>query len=307
VIISHEHRYVFIELPRTGSSTINHELRRNYGGEWMLGKHSTYQDFLRVATPDERTYFAFAGIRNPLDVTVSRYVQVRTDARQRFTDPGKRARRTSLPEQIESRVFDWVRRNDASFEQFLLHWYWLPYDTWSSVDHRRLDFVVRFESLSDDFAEAIRRIGLTPKRKLPARNVTGGRSRSLDDYYTSEATRRRAAWVFGPYMREWDYDFPESWGDLPVPIWSEAEQRLLRFYRGLYWRFVRSAPTVTPRKNRRERERKQAQRRAATAAQAAPIDEADDMLGDDDELDDLAGGEQLDDLASDDLEADEDD
>ncbi len=178
VIISHEHRYVFIELPRTGSSTINHELRRNYGGEWMLGKHSTYQDFLRVATPDERTYFAFAGIRNPLDVTVSRYVQVRTDARKRFTDPGKRARRTSLPEQIESRVFDWVRRNDASFEQFLLHWYWLPYDTWSSVDHRRLDFVVRFESLAEDFAEAIRRIGLTPKRKLPARNVTGvGRAR----------------------------------------------------------------------------------------------------------------------------------
>ena len=133
-----------------------------------------------------------------------------------------------------------------------------------------MDFVVRFESLSDDFAEAIRRIGLTPKRKLPARNVTGGRSRSLDDYYTSDAARRRAAWVFGPYMREWNYDFPESWGDVSVPAWSEAEQRVLRFYRGLYWRFVRSVPTVTPRKGRRERERKQAERRAAMAAQSAP-------------------------------------
>ena len=260
MIISHEHRYVFIELPRTGSSTINHELRRNYGGEWMLGKHSNYQDFLRVATPDERTYFAFAGIRNPLDVTVSRYAQVQADARERFTDRTKRAARTSLPEQIENRVFDWVQRNDATFEQFLLHWYWLPYDTWASVDHRRMDFVIRFESLADDFAEAIRRIGLEPKRRLPQRNVTVGRSRSLDDYYTSAAARRRAAWVFGPYMREWGYSFPESWGPLDVPTWSEAELRVLRFYRGLYWRFLRFVPTHTPRKSREQRELERAER-----------------------------------------------
>jgi hypothetical protein len=251
MIISHKHRYVFIELPRTGSSTINQELRKNYDGEWLLGKHSTYNDFLRVATPDERTYFAFSGIRNPLDVTVSRYAQVLTDARERFSNEDKRRKRTSLPEKIENRVYDWVHRNNADFEAFLLHWYWLPYDTWSSMDHHKLDFVIRFESLDEDFAETLRRIGMEPVRPLPARNVTSGRSRNLDDYYTP-AARRRAAWVFGPYMEEWGYAFPESWGDVSVPAWSEAALRMLRVYRGAYWRFLRRAPTVKPKRSRIE-------------------------------------------------------
>jgi hypothetical protein len=224
-------------------------------------------------------------------------VQVKTNARQRFSDPTKRAHRTSLPERIENRVFDWVRRNDASFEQFLMHWYWLPYDTWASVDHRRLDFVVRFESLADDFAEAIRRIGLTPKRRLPARNVTGGRSRSLDDYYTSEATRHRAAWVFGPYMREWNYAFPAAWGEVSVPLWSDAELRLLRCYRNLYWRFLRSVPAVKPRRTRAEQAQKRAARRAAVAAaraaHRAPVEE---KLAELDDLDD----QEMDELAEDD-------
>ena len=30
----------------------------------------TYRDFLRQATEDEKTYFVFSGIRNPLDVAV---------------------------------------------------------------------------------------------------------------------------------------------------------------------------------------------------------------------------------------------
>lgn len=264
MIISHRHRYVFIELPRTGSSTINQELRKNYDGQWLLGKHSTYHDFLRVASPDERSYFAFSGIRNPLDVTVSRYAQVLTDARERFSNEDKRRKRTSLPEKVENRVYDWVHRNNADFEAFLLHWYWLPYDTWSSMDHHKLDFVIRFEWLDGDFAEALRLIGLQPVRELPARNVTSGRSRDLDDYYTP-AARRRAAWVFGPYMQEWGYAFPDSWGDVSVPAWSEAALRLLRLYRGAYWRFLRRAPTVKPRG-----------RKAAELPDAEPPDTSDD-------------------------------
>lgn len=42
VIISHEHKYVFAELPHTGSTAVSRELRENYAGEKILGKHSTY-------------------------------------------------------------------------------------------------------------------------------------------------------------------------------------------------------------------------------------------------------------------------
>ena len=50
-------------------------------------------------------------------------------------------------------------KHDADFETFLRRWYVLPYDTWTSLDHRRLDMVMRTETLADDFATALQRIG----------------------------------------------------------------------------------------------------------------------------------------------------
>lgn len=54
MIISHEHRYVFVEVPRTGSSAINRELRERYGGVRILTKPATYEEFARQASDDER-------------------------------------------------------------------------------------------------------------------------------------------------------------------------------------------------------------------------------------------------------------
>ena len=54
MIISHKHKYVFIELPMTGSTAINNELRENYDGIYVLKKHSSYRDFLKDATEAEK-------------------------------------------------------------------------------------------------------------------------------------------------------------------------------------------------------------------------------------------------------------
>src|SRR2546426_260618 len=40
LIVSHKHRYVFVELPRTGSTAVRHELRELYDGTPILHKHS---------------------------------------------------------------------------------------------------------------------------------------------------------------------------------------------------------------------------------------------------------------------------
>ena len=55
MIISHAHRYVFVEVPRTGSRAVATELREHYDGHEILRTHATYSDFLRQATDDERT------------------------------------------------------------------------------------------------------------------------------------------------------------------------------------------------------------------------------------------------------------
>jgi hypothetical protein len=238
VIVSHKHRYVFVEVPRTGSSAINLELRTHYDGEAILRKHATYRDFLRQATDDERTYFAFSGIRNPLDVAVTRFAHLKEDARGHFSDPHHVRIRNTLAARIERRIHAWVQRTDANFESFLRRWYVLPYDTWTSLDHKRMDMVIRFESLAEDFATALRRIGIEPVRPLPVFNATPGRDRDYLDYYTPRAIRR-AIWVFGPYMEEWGYEFPESWGNVRIPLWSKLLQRTIRAGRRVYWNHFR--------------------------------------------------------------------
>ena len=44
MVLSHKQEYLFVELPRTGSTTISKELCTHYAGEKILSKHATYED-----------------------------------------------------------------------------------------------------------------------------------------------------------------------------------------------------------------------------------------------------------------------
>ena len=89
MIISDEHKYVFVELPFTASTAISRELWEHYGGRRVLRKHSSYREFLKYASPEQRAYFVFSGMRNPLDEAVSLYVKLRTNHRNNYTKPMK--------------------------------------------------------------------------------------------------------------------------------------------------------------------------------------------------------------------------
>jgi hypothetical protein len=240
VIISHEHRYLFVELPRTGSTAIRRELREQYDGAPILHKHATYLEFTRQASEDEKRYFVFSGIRHPLDDAVSRYFKLKTDHKQRFSDPEHHQRRRGLLNSVvDRRMYDYLRRTDADFSAFFLHFYVLPYDTWASLSHRSFDYVIRFERLVDDFDAALRAIGIEPKRPLPHVNPTGQRARSFADYY-SPAAIRRARRVIGPYMERWGYEFPDSWAvDPPTRLHRLGYEGFSRLAQ-VYWRSLRS-------------------------------------------------------------------
>jgi len=66
VIISHKYKYVFIGLPLAASTAISKELCEKYDGKPILSKHSIYQDFLKIATKEEKGYKVIACARNPL-------------------------------------------------------------------------------------------------------------------------------------------------------------------------------------------------------------------------------------------------
>lgn len=243
MIISHTHKYVFIELPSTGTTAVSAELCRKYDGENILKKHSTYPTFLAQASPHEKEYFSFSCVRNPMDAVVSQYFKLKTD-HWNFEHPRKLAKRNALNKFVFSnrrlKQLRYIRDNDADFASYFLRFYTRPYSTWAVLSHHQLDFVMRFERLSDDFARAITKIGLQPVRPLPMRNKTSDRESDFLEYY-SVNTIERAKTVFGPFMSEWDYDFPESWGDVKTTAWQRYYYSTLNAVRKIFWKYLKHA------------------------------------------------------------------
>ena len=261
MIIGREHRYVFVQLPRTGCTAIEKELIAQYSGERILAKHSTYRDFLRHASEEERAYFAFSSIRNPLDDAVSHFMKIASDHGGRFSDPVRRRHRVgrrgaerfrsdgtdnkgrppvprSFAERRDNRMHSYITKRNADFTRFFLRYHWIPYDNWSRLDHARMDHLIRFERLEQSFADVLAHLGLEQRRPLPVRNRTAAKGRDWLSYYTAE-TIPRARFVFGPYMCRWGYRFPEEWSDIETPRLAEAAYLTLGPPRTLYWSRLR--------------------------------------------------------------------
>ncbi|MBI4787795.1 MAG: hypothetical protein HY782_12185 [Chloroflexi bacterium] len=238
MIISHKHKYLFVELPRTGSTAISRELRLNYDGEAIMVKHATYADFLKTAGAEEKQYFVFSGIRNPLDDAVSLYFKYVTDHKHKWTNPDRLQRSRGLVSLLSLRQFRFVQQQQPDFATYLKRFYRTPYNNWSALSHKDLDYIIRFEHLQSDFAEAIKRIGLELVRPLPQVNTTEKKNRDYLAYYTPEA-RAHARRVFGPFMQQWGYEFPPEWGNGQISRWDELQFNFFNIFRTLYWKYLR--------------------------------------------------------------------
>ncbi len=239
MIISHTYRYLFVELPRTGSTAISRELRAHYDGKPILSKHATYYDFLKIANAQEKSYFVFAGIRNPLDDVVSLYFKYKTDHRHQFTDPVKvRRKRTSIY-YFDTVAFRFVHQKHIDFPTFFKTFYKIPYNNWSQLSHKQFDFIIRFESIQDDFAKALELIGIQPKRPLPLANKTNGKMQDFWSYYTPDMIPR-AKRIFGPFMKQWGYTFPPEWGETEIPWWNQMEFHFYNLFRNVYWKHLKT-------------------------------------------------------------------
>jgi len=232
MIISHKYKYLFVELPHTASTAISYELCNYYGGEPILHKHAHYSEFLRIADRGERHYFTFAGIRNPLDVTVTVYFKRKTNHQGFYTDPKHWRKNGGHVSERALREFRFIRDHDADFAAYFQRFYRLPYDSWGSPAPCDFDFVIRYERLQEDFGTLLARLGIEQVRPLPLINRTKGKNQDFFSYYISEI-QGRAVRVFGPYMKVWGYSFPASWGPAVMPWDSWVLFWILRVARKL--------------------------------------------------------------------------
>lgn len=239
MIISDRHRYLFVELPRTGSTAVHRELCALYDGEPILGNHATYADFLKIATDDQKRYFVFSSVRNPLDDAISKYFKVRS-GRAAGARLRRRGQDRLINRLVDTHMTRFVRRTNADFASFFMRYYVFPYDTWASLAHHQFSFVMRFETLAGDFDQVLRLLGLEPQRPLPVVNPTSGRERDYAPYYVP-AVRARARRVFGPYMERWAYRFPTAWEIGEPTRGDRLAYRAYSFFASLYWQHIRSA------------------------------------------------------------------
>ena len=135
MIVSDKHNYVFVELPHTGSTAISKELCENYDGTQVLQKHSLFHEFQSLAK-QEKKYYVFSCIRDPLDEVVSIYLKYRTDQIAEYTQVTD-YKRASLDRYI------FAKNNNNRYQDSLKKFYKLPYDNWSCVAHKQFDYVLR--------------------------------------------------------------------------------------------------------------------------------------------------------------------
>lgn len=246
MIISHRYRYLFIEIPLTASWAIRNELCDHYDGTPILHKHASLPEFCKIASEKERGYFVFATVRNPLDEVVSRYFKLKRDYKQLFSRPD--AVKENLSDYSDLERYRFVHENDASFADYFCKYHQRTFSGMIDLSYGGLDFVIHFERLQEDFAEALGEIGLEPMRPIPQSNKTPERDSRWQQYYTAELVPQ-AQRVFGPFMTRWGYNMPTSWGDYRHRRWDEMQYRLvclLRYYYFIHFRYsnARAAQAV---------------------------------------------------------------
>lgn len=231
MVISHIHRYLFIETPLTASWAIRNELCEYYGGEPILHKHAAYPEFRKVATREEKSYFVFATVRNPLDKLVSRYFKLKTDHRGAFSD--LRSLKSLQVDHSDLERFRFIKNSDATFESFFSKYCKRPYSDLVDISSDKFDFVIRYERLQEEFAQVLNFLQIEQVRAIPLSNKTEGKKSEWTSYYTLSLVEQ-AKKVCGPFMQKWGYEFPPGWGSWQASWHSYIGFRLAVAIRSIY-------------------------------------------------------------------------
>ena len=212
-MISHKHKCIFVQVPKTGSTSIRAILGRpirphlnlweikllleNYwpvrGGRKDRLLESFYMlvpRHKRVARGHElfKNYFKFGFVRNPWDRVVSLY---------------ERREGVELRNSMSFDQFvDWIQYSSATCIHSSPHRYQLDWFV-DPNGHLLADFIGRFERLEQDWAFVANKLGITAP--LPHRR-SNPRARHYTEYY-NDRTREIVARKFQADVETFGYQF----------------------------------------------------------------------------------------------------
>ncbi|GAB5409662.1 MAG: hypothetical protein BalsKO_20270 [Balneolaceae bacterium] len=246
MIISHKHKYVFVCLPRTGTTALRKELCENYGGTEIHYKHAPYHVFLKNASPEEKRYKLISSVRNPLDRIVSIYFKYKSNHDSIEKGQIKNIGDKNIIQKFFVRIANnllgkrnsFVIKNNPSFSEFFLKFYKRPYSDWHSLYFNKYDYIIRFENIQEDFKNTINGLGLELIRPLPVVNKTDKIKASFETFYTPE-TWARAIHVFYQSMNMYGYNFPENWPNIKPGKSNRFRYKIINVVRKIYWEKIR--------------------------------------------------------------------
>lgn len=222
MIISHKYRFLFVEVPHTASHSISEQLIAHYGGEPILRKHANVTQFLGMASAAEKSYFRFATVRNPLDSATTDFSKLKGNHKEQFTNPAMLIENGGHVTADHLREFKFIQDNDADFSVFFAQFRNRLYNNWFLIGDRNYDFVIRFEDLQSGFSRVLDKLGVEQAESVPHVNRTKAKKGSYLDFYTSDIYQQ-AVRCYGPFMRKWGYQIPDSWGDIKIPRFSQVQ------------------------------------------------------------------------------------
>lgn len=205
MVLSDEKKFLFIHIPKTAGTSIQHVLEpygvteplaysrgleRYITVEHQFPPHLRYADAAAALTVDLRHFFKFTFVRNPWDRLVSMYEYFRKDTQHAMH---RRCVSCSFEEFVDD-----VAAGRATF------------DTMNQIEYVKppaglgpLDFIGKVENIAADFAFVCRKIGIA-NAELPVLNAT--RHDHYRSYY-SEPLKKKVEALCALDIRVFGYSF----------------------------------------------------------------------------------------------------
>jgi hypothetical protein len=215
-----DHNLLFIHGQGTASTAIRHALRRELGGvevpqpeirdasgKVVVGRHAHLRILIHHGLiPAHHGLLVATTVRNPFDYLVSTWLKLRAANEGRLVRPDasgvprrQAARRGASALPFHEWVVQRYRRPGLAGRFGVTGQDRFPQTLGATV-------VMRFESLDEDFASLLRRVGHDRPVHLEQVNVTEGRDRDYRRYYTA-AARRTVERVWADDLARFGYRF----------------------------------------------------------------------------------------------------
>jgi hypothetical protein len=228
MIISHEHKFIFLKTRKTAGSSIELALSHFCGSTDIVTPLSPHEETLRPVGPQNWRMHGWWQSPRPL---FQRYwLKVSAEDYGFYNHiPAKKARALLNDDKVWQSYFKFTfERNPWDRQVSAYHFRYRRTDNpppFSSYMHRRrrawinnyeiysidgepcVDFVGKFENLAADFRRALDMIGLTFNQDLPRAKVNPRRGkRHYRDYYDNETRGIVGNW-YAPEIRLLAYEF----------------------------------------------------------------------------------------------------